>query len=53
MGPSLVLVKKGGAMGFTTTTLDKDIYAFVYDSKGIFGGAGIEGTKFTKINPPE
>jgi len=53
MGPSLVIVKKGAAMGFTTTTLDKDIYAFVYDSKGIFGGAGIEGTKITKIDPPE
>jgi len=53
MGPSLVLVKKGGTMGFTTTSLDKDIYAFIYDSKGIFGGAGLEGTKITKIDPPE
>ena len=53
MGPSLVLVKKGGTMGFTTTTLDKDIYAFIYDSKGVFGGVGLEGTKITKIDPPE
>jgi len=45
MGPSLVIVKAGKTMGFTTTTLDKDIYAFIYDVKGIFGGAGIEGTK--------
>ncbi len=52
MGPSLVVVKKGFATGFTTTTLDKDIYAFVYDSKGAFGGAGIEGTKITKISAP-
>ncbi len=51
VGPSLVIVKKGGAMGFTTTTLDKDIYAFVYDMKGIFGGAGIEGTKITRVHP--
>ncbi len=51
VGPSLVIVKKGGTMGFTTTTLDKDIYAFVYDSKGVFGGACIEGTKITRIHP--
>ena len=52
MGPSLVVVKKGGTMGFTTTTLNKDIYAFIYDSAGVFGGAGIEGTKITKISAP-
>ncbi len=52
MGPSLVIVKAGKTMGFTTTTLDKDIYAFTYDAGGIFGGAGIEGTKITKISAP-
>jgi lipid-binding SYLF domain-containing protein len=51
VGPSLVVVKKGFAKGFTTTTLDKDIYAFVYDAQGVFGGAGIEGTKFTRVSP--
>jgi len=53
MGPSLVIVKEGGTMGFTTTTLDKDIYAFIYDSAGVFGGVGIEGTKITKISAPD
>ena len=52
VGPSLVIVKKGFATGFTTTTLDKDIYAFTYDAGGVFGGAGIEGTKITKISAP-
>jgi lipid-binding SYLF domain-containing protein len=52
VGPSLVVVDKSIATGFTTTTLDKDIYAFIYDSKGAFGGAGIEGTKITKIKQP-
>ncbi len=51
MGPSLVIVKAGKTMGFTTTTLDKDIYGFVYDSKGIFGGAGLEGTKLIRVHP--
>ena len=52
VGPSLVVTDKSFATGFTTTTLDKDIYAFIYDSKGAFGGAGIEGTKITKIKAP-
>ena len=52
VGPSLVVVDKGISKGFTTTTLNKDIYAFVYDQKGGFGGAGIEGTKITKIKAP-
>jgi len=52
VGPSLVVADKSFATGFTTTTLDKDIYAFIYDSKGGFGGAGIEGTKITIIKDP-
>ncbi len=52
VGPSLVVIDKSKTIGFTTTTLNKDIYAFVYDSKGAFGGAGIEGTKITKISAP-
>jgi len=51
VGPSLVIVKKGFGKEMTTTTLDKDIYAFVYDMKGIFGGAGIQGTKITRVHP--
>ncbi len=51
MGPSLVIVKSGKTIGFTTTSIDKDIYAFIYDVKGVFGGAGIEGTKITRIHP--
>ena len=52
VGPSLVVADKGFSTGFTTTTIDKDIYAFIFDSKGAFGGAGIEGTKITKIKAP-
>jgi len=51
VGPSLVIVTKGFGKVMSTTSLDKDIYAFVYDMKGIFAGAGIEGTKFTRVHP--
>jgi len=51
VGPSFVIVKKGFGKVMSTTSLDKDIYAFVYDMKGIFAGAGIEGTKVTRVHP--
>ena len=51
MGPSLVIVDAGFGKNMTSTTLRKGIYAFVFDQKGIMGGAGLQGTKITKINP--
>ncbi len=51
MGPSLVIVDAGFGKVMSSTTLRKGIYAFVFDQKGIMGGAGLQGTKITKINP--
>jgi lipid-binding SYLF domain-containing protein len=51
MGPSLVIVDVGFGKNMSSTTLRKGIYAFVFDQKGIMGGAGIQGTKITKIDP--
>ncbi len=51
VGPSLVVVNKGFGKNVTSTTLRKGIYAFIFDQKGAFGGAGLSGTKITKINP--
>jgi lipid-binding SYLF domain-containing protein len=28
-----------------------DVYAFVFDQKGLMAGIGIEGSKVTKITP--
>jgi lipid-binding SYLF domain-containing protein len=50
-GPSLVVLDAGFAKSFSTTTLQKGIYAFIFDQKGLMGGVGIQGTKITKINP--
>ena len=50
-GPSLVVLDEGFAKSFSTTTLQKGIYAFIFDQKGLMGGVGIQGTKITKINP--
>ena len=51
LGPSVVMVNKGTAKNLTTTTLKADIYAVVFDQKGMMAGVGIQGNKITKTNP--
>jgi lipid-binding SYLF domain-containing protein len=50
-GPSLVVLDEGFGKSLSTTTLQKGVYAFIFDQKGLMGGAGIQGTKITRINP--
>jgi len=50
-GPSLVVLDKGFGKNLSTTTLQKGVYAFIFDQKGLMGGVGIQGTKITRITP--
>jgi lipid-binding SYLF domain-containing protein len=50
-GPSLVVLDAGFGKNLSTTTLQRGVYAFIFDQKGLMGGVGIQGTKITKINP--
>lgn len=50
-GPSLVVLDQGFGKNFSTTTLQKGVYAYIFNQKGLMGGVGIQGTKITKINP--
>jgi lipid-binding SYLF domain-containing protein len=50
-GPSLVVLDAGFGKNISTTTLQKGVYAFIFDQKGLMGGMGIQGSKITKINP--
>lgn len=50
-GPTVVVVDQGFARSLTTTSLRSDVYAFVFDQKGLMAGIGIEGSKITKISP--
>jgi lipid-binding SYLF domain-containing protein len=50
-GPSIVIVDAGLAKSLSTTTLQKDVYAFFFDQSGLFAGVGLQGTKITKIDP--
>jgi len=50
IGPSIVVVDQGAARTLTTTTMQSDIYAFVFDQKGLMAGIGLRGSKITKLN---
>jgi lipid-binding SYLF domain-containing protein len=49
-GPSLVVLDEGAAKSLTSTTLTQDVYAFVFNQKGLMGGLGIQGSKITRIS---
>lgn len=50
-GPSVVLVDEGFAKSMTSTTITQDVYAIIFNQKGLMAGAGIEGSKITQIHP--
>lgn len=49
VGPSVVVVDEGMAKSLTTTTANDDIYAFIFDQKGLMAGIGIQGNKITRL----
>ncbi len=49
VGPSIVVVDTGMASSMTTTTVQSDIYAFIFSQKGLMAGLGLQGTKVTRI----
>jgi len=50
-GPSVVVVDAGKARTLTTTTLRKDVYAFIFGQKGLMAGFGLQGSKISRIGP--
>ena len=51
VGPSIVVVDKGVAGTLTTATYEDDVYVFTLDQTGLMAGAGLQGSKITKIDP--
>ena len=49
VGPSVVVVDEGMGKTLTTTTLKSDVYAFIFDQKGLMAGLGIQGSKITRV----
>ena len=50
VGPSIVVVDEGMAKSLSSTTITQDVYAFIFDQKGLMGGLGVQGSKITKID---
>jgi lipid-binding SYLF domain-containing protein len=50
VGPSIVVVDAGKAKTLTTTTAQSDIYAFIFDQKGLMAGLGLQGSKISRID---
>ena len=51
--PSLTIVDTGVARSLSTTTLQKGMYAFFFEQRGLMGGLSLQGTKITRIHPDE
>ena len=45
-----MIVDQGIARSITSSTLASDVYAFIFDQRGLMAGAGIQGSKITKID---
>jgi lipid-binding SYLF domain-containing protein len=50
VGPSIVVLDAGKAKTLTTTTGQSDIYAFIFDQKGLMAGMGLQGSKISKLD---
>src|SRR5574337_1402934 len=50
VGPSVVFIDEGAAKDITTLTAKSDIYAIIFDQKGLMAGIGVQGSKITKIS---
>ena len=51
VGPTVVLVDAGLAKKLSTTTLQDDVYAYIFGQGGLMAGIGIEGSKITEFTP--
>ncbi len=51
VGPSIVIVDDGMAKSMTSMSMKESVYVFSFGQGGLMAGAGIQGSKITKINP--
>lgn len=47
--PTVVVVDAGAAKEINTSTLKSNIYAFVFDQKGLMAGLALQGQKISKL----
>lgn len=51
VGPSMVFWDEGMAKTMNNTTLLESVYVFTFNQKGLMAGAGIQGSKITRMAP--
>jgi len=49
VGPSVVVVDEGMGKSLTTTTGREDVYAFIFDQKGLMAGMGLQGSMISGV----
>jgi lipid-binding SYLF domain-containing protein len=49
VGPTVVMVNAGVAKNLSSTTLQDDAYAFIFNQQGLMASLSIEGTKISRI----
>jgi len=52
VGPTVAIIDEGAAKNLSTTSLQDDAYAFIFDQQGLMASLSIEGTKITEIKQP-
>jgi len=50
VGPSIVVMDEGMGKSMTSNTITSDVYAFIFNQRGLMGGMGIQGSKITRIS---
>ena len=48
--PNIVIVDAGAAKEVSTSTLQADIYGYVFNQKGLMGGIALQGSKITRVD---
>ncbi len=51
--PTLVVWDRGISRSLSTTTLRKNIHAIFFNQRGLMGGLGFQGSKITRLHPPQ
>jgi len=50
VGPTVVIADAGIAKNITTRTTPADVYAFIFDQRGLMAGMGLQGSKIYRID---
>jgi lipid-binding SYLF domain-containing protein len=48
--PNIVVVDAGAAKDVSTSTVQADVYSYVFNQKGLMGGIALQGLKITKTD---